>query len=456
MKVEEYLDKLGGQIRDKHARQFVADEVRGHIEDQADFFEKEGMSREEALSEAVKEMGDPVSVGIELDKIHRPHMEWGFLGYVMFISFLSLAVQYLINRGISNETDAGIIGAPGWGYPLKITAGLAAMLLIYRLDYTVLVGKGSLIGGLHLSMITVLSLLFGEQINGRVISIRLSGLRISEFVLLLLYIPIFAAILHEYRGKGRPAVVKILFWITAPIVCQFVIGYRSLPIMIFLLISEMVLFFLALNKNWYVVNKKRVRLWISGMLLIALAVGLAVVWRFHDYQRARIEKWIGQYGFGNYSGAGNQGINYVNSRLSAVFTHSNFIRKSDEAVEIMNELKPYQKDESVLAAIAANYGLIGAAAMVLCLFVLCVYIFRISREQKNSLGYIIGCSSAVVIGLECISNVLIISGILPFTTSILPFFSDGAWVLLANYVLLGLILSIYRYKDMRQERAIEE
>ena len=100
MTLEEYLSELGGQIRDDQARSFVEDEVRCHIMDQAEAYESDGMVREDALITAVREMGDPVSVGIDLDKIHRPHMDWRFLVYVFFISILNLGIQYLINRYI--------------------------------------------------------------------------------------------------------------------------------------------------------------------------------------------------------------------------------------------------------------------------------------------------------------------------------------------------------------------
>lgn len=75
MNMEDYIDTLKGQIRDKNAKSFVANEIRSHIEEQADVYENGGLSRDDALEKAVKDMGDPVSVGINLDKIHRPHME---------------------------------------------------------------------------------------------------------------------------------------------------------------------------------------------------------------------------------------------------------------------------------------------------------------------------------------------------------------------------------------------
>ena len=109
MNMEEYLDELKGQIRDRHAKEFVEDEVRGHTEEQMEAYEHSGMPHEEALSKAVNEMGDPVGVGVYLDRIHRLHMEWRFLLYVLLISVLNIGVQYVINRNMPVKTGGGDI-----------------------------------------------------------------------------------------------------------------------------------------------------------------------------------------------------------------------------------------------------------------------------------------------------------------------------------------------------------
>ena len=85
MSLEEYMGELKGQIRDKSARIFVSDEILSHIEEQADSYLQAGMDRGAALSKAVEDMGDPVSVGADLDRIHRPHMEWRYLIFIMFV-----------------------------------------------------------------------------------------------------------------------------------------------------------------------------------------------------------------------------------------------------------------------------------------------------------------------------------------------------------------------------------
>ena len=140
MKMEEYLDELKGQIRDKYAKEFVTDEVRAHIEDQSEAYEEDGLSHEDAVSKAVDEMGDPVSVGVDLDRIHRPHMEWRFLLYVFFIATLNLGVQYIVNRNMPAETGAGILEDLFRVSILQTVIGFVSMLGVYRLDYTILAG----------------------------------------------------------------------------------------------------------------------------------------------------------------------------------------------------------------------------------------------------------------------------------------------------------------------------
>lgn len=183
---------------------------------------------------------------------------------------------------------------------------------------------------------------------------------ISLPALLILYLPLFAGILYEYRGGGRTAVVKIAGWIIAPVACQFS-GYFSIPTALFFLIAEITLFLLALQKNWYQVDKKAVTISATGSLF---------------------------------------------------------------------------------------------AGIILCLLVLSIYVLRISLRQKSSFGYIIGCSCGITIGLQIISNILIVFGILPLTSTVLPFFASGFTYSFVDYALLGLILSIYRYKDIRKEKAL--
>lgn len=77
--IRAYLDTVQEQIRWKRARPVLARELEQHLTDQRDAFQTEGKDPETAERLAVEEMGDPVSVGTELDRVHRPKPQWGLL-----------------------------------------------------------------------------------------------------------------------------------------------------------------------------------------------------------------------------------------------------------------------------------------------------------------------------------------------------------------------------------------
>lgn len=453
MSMEDYLDELKGQIRDKHAKVFVSEEVRGHMEDQAQEYEKNGMPHEEALSKAVTQMGDPVSVGVDLDRIHRPHMEWRFLLYVLFIAVLNIVTQYVINRNMSARTGAAFFENVSRVSIFHTVTGFAAMLGVYRLDYTILAGKSRMTGFAYLSFLTLLSCVCGESMNGLKGWIRIGTQNISFFALMVLFLPVFAGILYEYRGKGTAAVVKITLWMFAPVLIQLRVGALSLSSALFLVVAEALLFVIALKKDWYAVNKKAVIAGGLGSAMILSFLALIRSCHLYEYQSARLKSWLAHFGIGSYASHADSTINYINSRLSDTFAKCNLIGGSDAAVAVMKEL-PSCRSDLILGSVAASCGIIGMIGIIFCLFLLAMYVFHISLRQKNSLGCIVGCSCGVAIGLQSLCNILIVFGFLPLTASILPFFASGLSFMVVDYALLGLVLSIYRYKDIRREKSV--
>ena len=73
--IRDYLDTVTAQIRWKRARAAAVRELEAHLEDQRDEFLAEGHPPAEAERLAVEEMGDPVAVGTDLDRLHRPRSQ---------------------------------------------------------------------------------------------------------------------------------------------------------------------------------------------------------------------------------------------------------------------------------------------------------------------------------------------------------------------------------------------
>ena len=70
--IRDYLDAIGEQIENPHARCAIRREIGNHIEEQTEDYHREGMTPLAAAQEAVRQMGDPLQTGRELNRIHRP------------------------------------------------------------------------------------------------------------------------------------------------------------------------------------------------------------------------------------------------------------------------------------------------------------------------------------------------------------------------------------------------
>ena len=73
-------------------------------------------------------------------------------------------------------------------------------------------------------------------------------------------------------------------------------------------------------------------------------------------------------------------------------------------------------------------------------------------RKRNQMGQIMGMGCALILALETVRTILNNLGLYVASTNGLIFFSYGIGHTLVVYILLGVILSIYRYKDLVWER----
>ena len=245
--MDEYLKTLLEQIRCKKARPYVKQEFQDHIEDQIEANMHAGMDREQAEREAVRDMGDPVETGISLDSVHRPQIAWKLLGIIILISIAGVLIHAGIAGKISENAAAG-----SDRYVFHVVIGLAVMMILYLLDYTVLARFSKIIAVVLLSACLV-TLLGGYQLNGARYFIVLPGGRgISMQTLMMFYVPIYGAILYKYHGWGYKGLMRAIIWMIAPVILVYAMPAFMTACM--MLASMLVMLTIAIQKNWFILT----------------------------------------------------------------------------------------------------------------------------------------------------------------------------------------------------------
>lgn len=439
--MEDYLEKMVSQIRCKKARSYIYDEVKGHIQDQIAQNLSDGMDEREAEERAVDDMGDPVAVGISLDRIHKPQIAWKLLVIVGVLSALGIFLQQsILNRLGTDKVEEYMQNAGQLtllGFVSSVVLGFIIMCGIYFIDYT-LVAKYAKIIGLCIIGTGILGMtdLLGSDINGFHFYVGFGMLRISVVSLMMLYVPIYGAILYKYRTGGIRSLLKAIVWLIVPVFLT--VRVPSIMAASIMMTSMLIQLTTAILKGWFNVSAKKavVMLW-TGFLVLPLIM-FYFMFTFHmlaPYQEARVQSFLTQSGEGNY----------ITGTLRNF--GKNIALWGSSGNDVIGHIPNYNSDY-IFSYIINSYGAIAGILVIAILAALLVFVFSACVKQKNELGLTMGFGCGMVLLLNIVLNVLTTLGLLPPTSTFLPFLSVGRHNMILCYALIGVIMSIYRYKDV--------
>ena len=437
--MDKYLEKLLSQIRCKKARPYIAEEIRSHMESQIEDNLAGGMEYEEAEQLAVADMGDPVEVGISLDKIHKPQIAWRLLMIVGILSLLGILIQQSIlhQTGYSDlepymqEQYHLLVEGFAW----SVIIGFLIMCGIYFLDYTVLARYSKAIC-LFIIVTGCLLLLgfFGTDISGERNTVGFGMFRISAPSLMMFYVPLYGAVLYKYKDGGIAALLKSIVWLLIPVAITFFMP--NVMVAGIIMVSMLFQLTVAILKGWFKVPVKGtvVGLWTAFLLLPGASLFLMYTFHlFKEYQEARIRSFLSASGEGFY----------LTSMLRTLSEDIALFGNSGNTV--IGTLPEFNRDY-IFAYILNSYGSLAGILVVAVLAALVMFIFGASIKQKNQLGLVMGFGCGAVILLNIMINLLSTVGVIPPAASFLPFFSVGRSNIYLCYALVGMIMSIYRYK----------
>lgn len=419
MEPSEYLELVTLQIRCKSARGFIAEELLAHIEDQAEGYREAGMTPEEAMAKAVKEMGDPVETGTALDRIHRPKLDWQTIAAIGALAGISIFLQYLLLGGsVTVGADGEVLGYPFIRFSMDTILGFLVMVSICMFgDYTFL-GKRPLLTWLGVIMIIVLWSKEGTE-------------SVTPFVLLA--IPVFSGIVYHYRDRKYKGIAAVCIWlvVTSIILLRFIPGGVAEAVLIFIT-GSMILSF-AIGKGWYEIPKRAVVfLWGAICLLGVSAVTCMMYWGA-DYQSARIKVWL-------HPGEDVNGSGYVIFRIREILEQISFAGGNARI-----EGLPAKMESSFFFLWLINrFGSIAGILLIAALSILFIRMLGKMTRQTNRLGTLVGIGSILGLFVPALLHILTNLALLPYIDQNLPVFSAGGPFIIAYYGLIGLYLSANR------------
>ena len=446
MELEEYMASLTEQIHNKRAKRLVAQEINNHIEEQTEVYEAEGMSHEQAVKEAVRQMGNPIETGIELNKIHKPKMPWMMLGLVIVLMLGAIIMQAIVLVEGANLTLNW-----AWGLLLSKTvfynlAGFTIILLLLYVDYNFIAKYAYHFYGLYLiSIIAVLIL------NGLNRGIFLSST--AYYAWQMLFSVIFAGLIYKNRNRGWKGIgiclflgMFELFW--HGMLSEFAIGghyYSFYPVLAEgILIIGLILVF-AVWKGIFGIDRKK-----QILFLTVAAAGLGIMGAIVLASSGGMNGYLWHRIMNIFTRTENS---YMNNLLGDAIARTDWIGGQSF---FGNGTEAGYYLDFLLNCMFTYFGKAAGLCMIALYVVFLVMALRMSLKQSNRIGFLIGTACTVSILVRFAAYLAINMGRALWWTTLVPFFSFGASSAVMNGVYIGLILCVYRNSSILAEESIPQ
>lgn len=157
-----------------------------------------------------------------------------------------------------------------------------------------------------------------------------------------------------------------------------------------------------------------------------------------DYQYRRIMAWLNPK---KYADDAYQQQNSIMAIGSGKLWGKGLNNDNIASVKNGNFISEPQTD-FIFAVAGEELGFVGAAAIIILLFLIVFECILIARKAKDLSGRLIACGVASLIGFQGFVNICVVTGLMPNTGLPLPFVSYGLTSLITLYIGIGLVLNV--------------
>lgn len=410
-----WVSSATAQMRWKRARPVAAKELADHLSDQYEAFLDESMDEDTAAQATVREMGDAVEIGTQLDRTWRPRPDWVMLGIVLVVAAAGLVLQYSMRS--NNDLEWYMFFG-------KYAAGAVCLLAAYFVDYTILGRRCWLLYGLW--VVGGVLLTFGP------FRVESMGKLVYLAQWVWFFPVLFAGILFRQRGKGTRGVCICLLSLPA----MWFLAMHA-PSMAAIAVQTVVCCGILFMAVWRGTFGRRS----MGKLTLAVSPVLAMLLYFlfqlYTYEHIRERLAVVLHPQRDAATSG-----YMGSMIQYIMFGIRFPDCEQQTIDSW-----LHRDGMTDWVIMASKYYWGWAAVLLILaaaVLLLVWGFRIARKQTGLLARSVCMGVMVTFALQTLMYVLQNCGVILIASYGLPLLSYGGIYLCQTMLLLGLLLSAQR------------
>ncbi|CAM3826536.1 FtsW/RodA/SpoVE family cell cycle protein [Mesobacillus thioparans] len=417
---DHYLSEVMNHIRSKEAKKFVASELEFHLNEVKKEWIGKGMSETEAEEKAVSQMGSPSKLGHEMNKLHKPKVDWLLIGLLVITMGLSFLPLLTVGDGLANDylVKKGV----------HVLLGIVLAVVMMFIDYRMFEKRGYWFYSIGIMLLVALIMVPNVYINGAPY-LMVGPFSISSFMALpFLYLAWSSFFSNE----------KIKLW------QHFLLFGVSL--LLFLAIPNLAVTFIYVTMvfvmMWWSTIKRKTAIIISLFAGLGFISFSTLTWfTVKEYQLARLLGFLHPEKYPN-----NWGYMYL--QLKERLASAGWFGSSAK-----REALPFEHTDYAFLNLTYHYGYWFAILLVVILSLFAVRILMISMSIYSKYGNLLLLGGVTLFLVQFLYNVGMILGIFPLISMSLPFISYGLMHMLFNAFIMGMVLSVFRRKDITIKRA---
>jgi cell division protein FtsW (lipid II flippase) len=417
-KIDGYVKTVCEQMRWKRAHETISKEIQDHIVDQTEAFIEEGFNEQMATEKAIEEMGDPVEVGLQFDRVYKPRVAWNIVVLTSILLLIGVFAKTWVSRG-------GNMPPILTNSFLSMLLGMGCMIAVYFFDFTT-IGKYPRV--IYFSMLGIGSIvmLTAPVVNGRTL---------YAYNVLLLLPMAFAGIVYKMRTKGYKGIVLSCFYFILPLGMAPFMSNSSAFILY--IVCGMILMTTAILKGWFGVSRVKgmLLLYIPGIGGVLLSSYLLISMAPYRLDKLKVAMNLE---------ADTQGVGYVANIIRRIVSEAKVLGQSEWAYSGGVEAAlPEIHTNTLLAYLIQQFGWISFIMIIAVMLVLGAHFFLLYDRQKSVLGKLVGLSILATFMIQILFYVIYNLGFSVIAPLTLPLISYGNVATVVNMTLIGVMLSLF-------------
>lgn len=412
---EHFLGEILQHIKSKEAKEVVYKELSYHLKMSKSELVAKGVNENEAEEKAIQQMGSPEELGTRFNKLYRPVFDWKLFGLFLIIIFMGILPIINVQENYSEHLLIKQL--------IYIVLGIIISMIVMLIDYRKIKNLGWLFLIVALGLLLALNLIPNVIING-VSYIRIMSFTISGASLL----PIFLVFWAFYLSKDKPKLIVVfgIYFISVFLFLQL----PSFPdVFIFSMLVLILFIFSSLSKRTIYTT-----IGVSfGLLLTCASLFL---FSSNEYQKLRLLAYINPEDYPKDAG-------YMYLLLRELLSSGGWLGNQNPPVyhvELTTDM--------VFANITYFYGWLVAVLLLVLLSLLLFRLIVLSTQIKDKFGKQLILGVCSLLSVQFVYNVGMILGFFPLISMSLPFISYGLTPTVLNSLLIGIVLSVYRRKNL--------